>query len=85
MPGVDHRVARDVIARSLWLDALLAIGSRRNLRPGSDGVPGWTRDNDVRRAHLHHISNAGRCCQNEGLNSIIGIAGLSYFLDPSSL
>jgi hypothetical protein len=31
-------------------------------------------------ARFQHISNADRCSQNEGLNSIIGIVGVSYFL-----
>jgi lipid A 3-O-deacylase len=28
---------------------------------------------------LHHVSNANRCSENEGINSVIGIAGISYF------
>jgi hypothetical protein len=83
MPGVDHRVARDVIARPLSLDALLAIGSRRNVaRAQTVFLTG--RVALTFGARLHHISNAGRCRHNEGLNSIIGIVGLSYRLDPSS-
>jgi len=31
-------------------------------------------------ARFHHMSNADRCSQNEGLNSIIGIVGVTYFL-----
>jgi lipid A 3-O-deacylase len=31
-------------------------------------------------ARFHHISNADRCSENEGLNSLIGIVGISYFL-----
>lgn len=31
-------------------------------------------------ARFHHMSNADRCSQNEGMNSIIGIVGLSYFI-----
>jgi len=27
---------------------------------------------------LHHLSNADRCSENEGINSIIGIVGVSY-------
>jgi lipid A 3-O-deacylase PagL len=30
-------------------------------------------------ARLQHISNADRCSENEGINSVIGIAGVSYF------
>jgi hypothetical protein len=29
---------------------------------------------------FHHMSNASRCSENEGLNSIIGVVGISYFL-----
>ena len=29
---------------------------------------------------LHHVSNADRCSDNDGINSVIGIAGVSYFL-----
>jgi Lipid A 3-O-deacylase (PagL) len=35
-------------------------------------------------ARVQHISNADRCSQNEGLNSIIGLVGLSYLLGPIS-
>src|SRR5262245_27580932 len=31
-------------------------------------------------ARFHHMSNADRCSENEGLNSIIGVVGISYFL-----
>ena len=30
-------------------------------------------------ARFQHLSNADRCSQNEGLNSVIGIVGVSYF------
>jgi hypothetical protein len=35
-------------------------------------------------ARVQHISNADRCSQNEGLNSIIGLVGFSYLLGPIS-
>jgi lipid A 3-O-deacylase len=31
-------------------------------------------------ARFHHMSNADRCSENEGLNSVIGVVGISYFL-----
>ena len=31
-------------------------------------------------ARLHHMSNADICSQNEGMNSIIGVVGFTYFL-----
>jgi Lipid A 3-O-deacylase (PagL) len=30
-------------------------------------------------ARLQHVSNADRCSQNEGLNSVFGLVGISYF------
>jgi hypothetical protein len=30
-------------------------------------------------ARFQHVSNADRCSKNEGLNSLIGIVGISYF------
>jgi lipid A 3-O-deacylase len=30
-------------------------------------------------ARYHHLSNADRCSKNQGLNSVIGIVGVSYF------
>jgi hypothetical protein len=30
-------------------------------------------------ARLHHLSNGNRCSDNQGINSIIGIVGISYF------
>jgi hypothetical protein len=35
-------------------------------------------------ARVQHISNADRCTQNDGLNSIIGLVGFSYLLGPIS-
>jgi hypothetical protein len=29
---------------------------------------------------LHHVSNADRCSDNDGINSVIGIVGVSYFV-----
>jgi hypothetical protein len=31
-------------------------------------------------ARLHHLSNGNRCSNNQGINSIIGIVGISYFV-----
>jgi lipid A 3-O-deacylase len=31
-------------------------------------------------ARFNHISNGDRCSQNEGINSIIGVVGISYFM-----
>ena len=31
-------------------------------------------------ARFQHVSNADRCSQNEGINSVIGIVGISYFV-----
>jgi Lipid A 3-O-deacylase (PagL) len=31
-------------------------------------------------ARFHHVSNANRCGENDGINSIIGIVGVSYFV-----
>jgi lipid A 3-O-deacylase len=30
-------------------------------------------------ARFHHVSNAERCSQDQGINSVIGIVGVSYF------
>jgi lipid A 3-O-deacylase len=30
-------------------------------------------------ARFHHVSNGDRCSQNQGINSVIGIVGISYF------
>jgi lipid A 3-O-deacylase len=30
-------------------------------------------------ARFHHVSNADLCSQNVGVNSVIGIVGISYF------
>jgi hypothetical protein len=30
-------------------------------------------------ARLQHVSNAGLCNENDGINSVIGILGVSYF------
>jgi Lipid A 3-O-deacylase (PagL) len=29
---------------------------------------------------LQHVSNADRCSENDGINSVIGIVGISYFV-----
>jgi lipid A 3-O-deacylase len=31
-------------------------------------------------ARFHHVSNASRCSENDGINSVIGIVGISYFV-----
>jgi hypothetical protein len=35
-------------------------------------------------ARVQHISNGDRCSENRGINSIIGVVGISYFLEPVS-
>jgi Lipid A 3-O-deacylase (PagL) len=30
-------------------------------------------------ARLHHVSNGGRCSHNQGINSVVGIVGITYF------